>query len=110
MPYDINGAARTVDVDGDTPFLWVLRDVLGMTGTKFGCGTALCGHRTSAVRQASDGLSPGKHMRLLHFPMIHCACSSPLFAEGVSVRRLQPAGTQVDLPASADLVSGRAGC
>jgi isoquinoline 1-oxidoreductase alpha subunit len=39
----INGLDRTVDVDGDTPLLWVLRDVLGMTGTKFGCGMALCG-------------------------------------------------------------------
>ena len=39
----INGVDRTVDVDGDTPLLWVLRDVLGMTGTKFGCGRALCG-------------------------------------------------------------------
>src|SRR4030081_2324105 len=39
----INGADRSVDVDGDTPLLWVLRDVLGMTGTKFGCGMALCG-------------------------------------------------------------------
>ncbi len=45
MPYDIkvNGVVRTVDVDGDIPLLWVLRDVLGMTGTKFGCGRALCG-------------------------------------------------------------------
>ena len=39
----VNGAERTVDVDSDTPLLWVLRDVLGMTGTKFGCGMALCG-------------------------------------------------------------------
>src|SRR3954471_10031038 len=39
----VNGTAHTVDVDGDTPLLWVLRDVLGMTGTKFGCGMALCG-------------------------------------------------------------------
>ena len=39
----INGVDRTVDADGDTPLLWVLRDVLGMTGTKFGCGMALCG-------------------------------------------------------------------
>jgi isoquinoline 1-oxidoreductase alpha subunit len=39
----INGTTHTVDVDGDTPLLWVLRDVLGMTGTKFGCGMALCG-------------------------------------------------------------------
>ena len=40
---NINGTAHSVDVDGDTPLLWVLRDVLGMTGTKFGCGMALCG-------------------------------------------------------------------
>jgi isoquinoline 1-oxidoreductase alpha subunit len=37
----VNGQAHSVDVDGDTPLLWVLRDVLGMTGTKFGCGMAL---------------------------------------------------------------------
>jgi isoquinoline 1-oxidoreductase alpha subunit len=45
MSYDIevNGALQSVDVDGDTPLLWVLRDVLGLTGTKFGCGMALCG-------------------------------------------------------------------
>ena len=40
---EINGLDHTVDVDGDTPLLWVLRGVLGMTGTKFGCGMALCG-------------------------------------------------------------------
>src|SRR6201985_62317 len=39
----INGTPHEVDVDGDAPLLWVLRDVLGMTGTKFGCGQALCG-------------------------------------------------------------------
>src|SRR5438876_12147154 len=39
----INGKARSLDVDDDTPLLWVIRDVLGMTGTKFGCGLALCG-------------------------------------------------------------------
>ena len=39
----INGTLHGVDVDGDIPLLWVLRDVLGMTGTKFGCGQALCG-------------------------------------------------------------------
>jgi isoquinoline 1-oxidoreductase subunit alpha len=45
MPFTIqvNGAEHTVDVDADTPLLWVLRDVLGMCGTKFGCGIALCG-------------------------------------------------------------------
>jgi len=45
----INGQTRSVDVDGDTPLLWVLRDVLGMTGTKFGCGMALCGACTVHV-------------------------------------------------------------
>ena len=43
LTININGTAHSVDVDGDTPLLWVLRDVLGMTGTKFGCGMALCG-------------------------------------------------------------------
>ena len=45
----INGRPHSVDVDGDTPLLWVLRDVLGMTGTKFGCGMALCGACTVHV-------------------------------------------------------------
>ena len=51
MPHTltINGRARSVDVDDDTPLLWVLRDVLGMTGTKFGCGAALCGACTVHV-------------------------------------------------------------
>jgi len=45
MPYvvTVNGMRRSVDVDQDTPMLWVLRDVLGMSGTKFGCGLGLCG-------------------------------------------------------------------
>ncbi len=45
----VNGVNRTVDVDGDTPVLWTLRDVLGMTGTKFGCGLGLCGACTVHV-------------------------------------------------------------
>jgi isoquinoline 1-oxidoreductase subunit alpha len=45
----VNGITHSVDVDGDTPLLWVLRDVLGMTGTKFGCGMALCGACTVHV-------------------------------------------------------------
>ena len=45
MPHaiNVNGVAHTVDVDDDTATLWVLRDVLGMSGTKFGCGLGLCG-------------------------------------------------------------------
>lgn len=39
----VNGAQRTVDVPGDMPLLWVLRDIIGLTGTKYGCGVAQCG-------------------------------------------------------------------
>ena len=39
----VNEKTHSVDVDDDTPMLWVVRDVLGMTGTKFGCGLGLCG-------------------------------------------------------------------
>jgi isoquinoline 1-oxidoreductase alpha subunit len=49
FPIKVNGKTHNVDVDGDTPLLWVLRDVLGMTGTKFGCGLALCGACTVHV-------------------------------------------------------------
>ena len=54
MPFTItvNGTSHTVDVDGDTPLLWVLRDVLGLTGTKFGCGMALCGACTVHIEGA----------------------------------------------------------
>ena len=43
MKLMINGKSRQVDAPEDTPILWTLRDILGMTGTKFGCGKALCG-------------------------------------------------------------------
>ena len=39
----VNGHQHTVDVEPDTPLMWVLRDTLGLTGTKFGCGIAQCG-------------------------------------------------------------------
>lgn len=46
---NVNGGVHPVNVDGDTPLLWVLRDVLDMTGNKFGCGMALCGAYTVHV-------------------------------------------------------------
>jgi isoquinoline 1-oxidoreductase subunit alpha len=45
----INGTSKTVDVDSDVPLLWVLRDALGLTGTKYGCGVAQCGACTVHV-------------------------------------------------------------
>jgi isoquinoline 1-oxidoreductase subunit alpha len=54
----VNGQSHTVDVEPDTPLLWVLRDTLGLTGTKYGCGIAQCGACTvhidgAAVRSCS---------------------------------------------------------
>lgn len=43
LTINVNGTDRTVDVDPETPLLWVLRDTIGLTGTKYGCGMALCG-------------------------------------------------------------------
>ena len=58
----INGQSHNVDVEPDTPLLWVLRDTLGMTGTKYGCGIAQCGACTvhvdgAAVRSCSMPVS-----------------------------------------------------
>ena len=51
MPYTIkvNGKMQTVDVEPDTPLLWVLRDTIGLVGTKFGCGIGMCGACTVHV-------------------------------------------------------------
>ncbi len=66
---NVNGMARQLDVAPDTPLLWALRDTLQLTGTKFGCGKALCGACTvhldgTPVRSCSTPLSAaaGKHV------------------------------------------------
>ena len=58
VSFNINGLAKTVEVDGNTPLLWVIRDMLDLKGTKFGCGKAACGACTihvdgEAVRSCS---------------------------------------------------------
>jgi isoquinoline 1-oxidoreductase alpha subunit len=49
ITFTVNGAEKTIDVDPDTPLLWALRDSLGLTGTKFGCGMNRCGACTVHV-------------------------------------------------------------
>ncbi len=64
MAYSIrvNDETRQVDVDGDTPMLWVLRDVCGLTGTKYGCGIAMCGACTiHGTASAPRVLHAGEH-------------------------------------------------
>ena len=58
MPFDlnVNGTRHTIDADTQTPLLWVIRDHVGLTGTKFGCGIGQCGActaRSSAPRSIS---------------------------------------------------------
>ena len=65
----VNGTRRTVDDDPDTPLLWVIRDTLGLTGTKYGCGLALCGACTvhlddTAIRSCVTPLSAAANRRI----------------------------------------------
>lgn len=66
---NINGRQQTVNADGSTPILWALRDTLGLTGTKFGCGAALCGACTvhldgQAIRSCVTPLSAAAGKRV----------------------------------------------
>ena len=65
----VNGRSRTFEAEPDTPLLWVLRDTLGLTGTKFGCGAALCGACTvhmdgQAIRSCVTPISAAEGRRL----------------------------------------------
>jgi isoquinoline 1-oxidoreductase subunit alpha len=72
----VNGTSQRVDVSPDTPLLWVLRDHLGLTGTKYGCGMALCGACTVHV--------DGQAARSCVMPISAAAGKSVLTIEGLS--------------------------
>jgi isoquinoline 1-oxidoreductase subunit alpha len=72
----VNGRRQTVDVAADTPLLWVLRDTLGLTGTKFGCGVAQCGACTVHVG--------GVPVRACTFPVSAVAGRPVTTIEGLS--------------------------
>jgi len=79
----VNGRQRSLDIEPDTPLLWVLRDTLGLTGTKFGCGVARCGACTVHV--------DGQPMRSCSVPIDAVAGSTIITIEGLATdARLHP--------------------
>jgi len=82
ITFGVNGQAHTVDVDPDTPLLWVLRDTLGLTGTKFGCGMALCGACTVHV--------DGQATRICVMPVSAAQGKQITTIEGLSAIGLHP--------------------
>lgn len=78
----INGADHSFDVEADTPLLWVLRDELGLTGTKFGCGAGLCGACTVLIE--------GRTARSCVLPVAAAAGKSIVTIEGISKDKSHP--------------------
>jgi isoquinoline 1-oxidoreductase alpha subunit len=95
MPYtlNVNGRSTTVDVPADMPLLWVIRDVLNLKGTKFGCGVGQCGACTVHLR--------GRAVRACQTPVSAAANASITTVEGLSVdgtHPLQVAWQEIDVP------------
>jgi isoquinoline 1-oxidoreductase alpha subunit len=80
--FNVNGRAENVDADPNTPLLWVVRDHLGLTGTKYGCGVALCGACTVHV--------DGKAVRSCSFPLAAAEGRHVTTIEGLSQNRSHP--------------------
>ncbi len=90
---NVNRKPHTVDADGDTPLLWVLRDILDMKGTKYGCGVGMCG--------ACTVLQDGKAIRSCITPVsgVNGAITTiEGLAEGDKLHPLQAAGVELDVP------------
>ncbi len=124
MQMTVNGVSHEVDIAPDTPLLWVLRDVLGLTGTKFGCGMAQCGACTvhvngepsrscviplSAVAGKAittiEGLSPdGSHpvqRAWAELDVVQCGyCQSGQIMSAAALLAVQPSPTDADIDAA----------
>jgi isoquinoline 1-oxidoreductase subunit alpha len=99
---NINGRDVSVDVDPDTPLLWVLRDTLGLTGTKFGCGMALCGACTVHL--------DGQPIRSCVTPVSGIEAKKVTTIEGLSSDRshaVQRAWMELDVPQCGYCQSGQ---
>jgi isoquinoline 1-oxidoreductase alpha subunit len=99
---NFNGSSRSIDVEDDTPLLWVLRDNLGLTGTKFGCGIALCGACTVYI--------DGKPLRACSVPIAALGSSEVTTIEGVSgpeAEAVQGAWVARDVPQCGYCQSGQ---
>ncbi len=100
---NVNGKTRAVDVDEDTPVLWVLRDVLGMTGTKFGCGLGLCGACTIHL--------DGEPVRSCITPISAVAGKRITTIEAIGVtpagKKIQQAWIELDVPQCGYCQSGQ---
>jgi len=89
----VNGKSRSVDVDAEMPLLWVLRDVLGLTGTKYGCGVAVCGACTVHVN--------GEPVRSCQTPVASVGRAAVTTIEGLSAdgsHPVQRAWSELDVP------------
>jgi isoquinoline 1-oxidoreductase subunit alpha len=98
----VNGVEHTVDVEPDTPLLWVLREQLGMTGTKYGCGVAQCGACTVHINSAPQ--------RTCILPVAAAANASVTTIEGLSPdlsHPIQKAWLQHEVPQCGYCQSGQ---
>jgi isoquinoline 1-oxidoreductase alpha subunit len=82
MKLTVNGKTHDLDVEGDTPLLWVIRDDVGLTGTKFGCGVGACG--------ACTVLLEGEPTRSCVLPLSAVAGRSITTIEGLSADKSHP--------------------
>jgi isoquinoline 1-oxidoreductase alpha subunit len=102
ITFTLNGTAQTIDVVPEMPLLWVLRDVVGLTGTKFGCGMALCGACTVHL--------DGQPVRSCSTPVKSVAGKRVVTIEGLSPNGTHPvqrAWMEVDVPQCGYCQSGQ---